>query len=148
MLVRRFTRIAFPLLAITAGALFLAGCRGGHGCGWRSTPEQKAEHITKRIAKELDLTGDQKLKLDKIKSDILDRKAEFTSIHAGFQDMFLGQLRSSSVDEAKLNQGFEEREAKVKELRTFLVSEFAQFHSMLDSNQRNKLATRLQDHCR
>jgi Spy/CpxP family protein refolding chaperone len=147
MLVRRFARIAFPLLALTAGAIFLAGCRGRH-CGWRSSPEQKADHIVKRIAKELDLTPDQRTKLEKIKVDVLARKADFSAIHAGIRDEFFSQLRSPKVDEAKLNQSLEDREAKMKEMRSFMVSEFAQFHAMLDSTQREKLASKLQGYCR
>jgi uncharacterized membrane protein len=147
MLVRRIFRFAFPVLAITAGALFLSGCRGRH-CGWNASPEQKADHIAKRIAKELDLTAEQRTKLDKIKADILARKGEFTAVHAGFREVALGQIRSASVDQAKLNQSFEEREAKIKELRGFLVAEFAEFHAMLDSTQREKLASRLERHCR
>jgi Spy/CpxP family protein refolding chaperone len=148
MLIRRITRIAFPLLAITAGALFLSACHGRHACGWGGSPEKRAEHITKRISKELDLTAEQKTKLEKIKTDILARKSEFTNIHGGLKEMFLGQIRSPSVDKDKLNQGFEEREAKVKELRTFLISEFAEFHGMLDASQKEKLASKMQGYCR
>jgi periplasmic protein CpxP/Spy len=147
MLVRRFVRIAFPLLAITAGALFLSGCHGRH-CGWNSSPEKKADHIVKRISKELDLTPDQKTKLDKIKVDVLARKADFQSVHAGLREVFLTQLRSPKLDEAKLNQGLEDREAKMKELRGFLVTELAEFHAILDSTQREKLASRIQGYCR
>jgi Spy/CpxP family protein refolding chaperone len=150
MLARRFLRIAFPVLAVTAGALFLAGCRGRH-CGWSASPEEKADRITKRVAKELDLTAEQKTKLDKIKTDILARKAEFTAVHAGLRETLLGQIRAPSVDQARLNQGLEDREAKMKELRGFMVAEFAEFHAMLDSTQREKLASkleRLDRHCR
>ncbi|MDB5103524.1 MAG: hypothetical protein JWP91_1213 [Fibrobacteres bacterium] len=150
MLARRFFRFAFPVLAITAGALFLAGCRGRH-CGWNSSPEAKADHIAKRVAKELNLTAEQKSKLDKIKADILSRKGDFQAVHAGLKETLLGQIRSPSVDQAKLNQGLEDREAKIKELRSFMVAEFAEFHAMLDSAQREKLAShleRMERHCR
>lgn len=147
MLVRRMFRFAFPVLAITAGALFLAGCRGRH-CGWNSSPEQKADRIAKKIAGELDLRPEQKTKLDKIKADILARKADFSAVHAGFRDLMLGQIRAATVDRAKLNQGLEDREAKMKDLRGFLVGEFAEFHDMLDSAQREKLASKLERYCR
>jgi Spy/CpxP family protein refolding chaperone len=150
MFIRRFFRFAFPVVAITAGALFLAGCRGRH-CGWNASPEEKADRITKRIAKELDLRPEQKTKLDKIKADILTRKADFQSIHAGLREMALGQIRAGSVDLGKVNQSLDEREAKIKELRTFMVAEFVEFHDMLDSTQREKLASKLEKlgrHCR
>ncbi len=147
MVVRKIFRFAFPVLAITAGAFFLSGCRGRH-CGWNSGPEQKADWIVKRIAKELDLRPEQKTKLDKIKVDILARKADFQAVHAGLSELAMGQLRAASVDQAKLNQGLEDREAKIKELRGFLVAEFTEFHDVLDSAQREKLASKLERHCR
>jgi Spy/CpxP family protein refolding chaperone len=147
MLFRRFSRIAFPLLALTAGALMLSNCRGHH-CGMGGSPEKHAEQVTKRIAKELDLTPEQKTKLESIKTAILARKSEFSGVHTSLQDVFMTQLRSGVADEAKLNQGFEDQDAKIKELRSFLVAEFVAFHGMLNVEQREKLATKLQEHCR
>jgi Spy/CpxP family protein refolding chaperone len=147
MIARRFLRFALPVLAITAGAIFLSGCHRRH-CGWNASPEDKANHIAKKISKELDLTAEQKTKLDKIKADVLARKGEFTAVHAGLKEILLGQIRSASVDQAKLNQGLEDREAKLKELRGFMVAEFAEFHAMLDPAQREKLAAKLERHCR
>lgn len=136
-----------PLLAITAGALFLGGCRGGH-CGWKSSPEDKANHIVKRISKELDLSAEQKTKLEKIKVEVLAKKEDFKSLHMGMRDMLLSQLRAPKIDEAMVNQSLDEREAKMKELRGFMVTEFAEFHAMLDSTQREKLASRIEGYCR
>jgi hypothetical protein len=140
-------RIAFPVAAIAAGTLLFAGCRGHH-CGWNASPEEKADRIAKRVAKELDLRPDQKAKLDKIKGDILARKDEFRAVHAGLRETLLGQIRATAVDQARLNRSLDEREAKFKELRGFLVAEFTEFHGMLDSAQREKLASKLERHCR
>ena len=147
MIVRRFLRFAFPVLAITAGAVFLSGCHRGH-CSRNSSPEDKADHIAKKIAKELDLTEAQKTQLDKIKADILARKGEFTAVHDGLKETLLGQIRSASVDQSLLNRSLEDREAKIRDLRGFMVAEFAEFHAMLDSAQREKLAAKLERHCR
>jgi Spy/CpxP family protein refolding chaperone len=147
MLVRRIFRFALPVLALTAGAFLLSGCHGRH-CGWGSSPEKKADRIAKHIAKELDLTAEQRIKLDKIKADILARKGEFTAVHAGLRETLLGQIRAAAVDTSKLNAGLDDREAKIKELRGFMVAEFAEFHAMLDSAQREKLASKLERHCR
>ncbi len=151
MLVRRFFRIAFPLLAVTGAAFLLSGCH--RRCGWSASPEDKANYIAKQVASELNLNAEQKIKLDKIKADLLSRKGDFQAVHAGFKDMMLGQFRATTLDTAKVNAGLDEREAKIKELRGFLVGELAEFHAMLDSTQREKLASRLEKmgmgrHCR
>jgi len=150
MMVRRFFRYVFPLAALAAGALALSGCHH-RCCGWKSTAEDKANHIAKKLASELDLSADQKLKLDKIKLDLLGRKGEFQAVHAGMKDLLLGQLRAGSVDTSAVNKGLDDREAKMKEMRGFLVAELAEFHAMLNPAQREKLAVRLEKmagHCR
>ncbi len=135
----RFLRIGLPLMALGAGAMFLIGCRGRF-CSWKCSPEDKADYVVKKLSKELNLSGDQRVKLDRIKTDLMARKADFQSLHAGLRDELLSQLRASKVDPEKLNQSLDSREAKMKELRGFLVGEFAQLHDMLDSTQREKLA--------
>lgn len=149
MQVRRFFRYAFPLAALAAGALALSGCN--HRCGMGKSPEKKADHIAKKLASELDLSAEQKLKLDKIKLDLLGRKGDFQSIHGGMKDLVLGQLRAGSVDTAAVNKGLEDREAKMREMRGFLVAEFSEFHAMLTPAQREKLAVHIEKmgrHCR
>lgn len=148
MMTRRLFRFAPALLTVTAGALLLAGCyRGhcGHG-GWRASPEEKAEKVAGHIAKELDLTADQKTRLDAIKNDILARKGDFRSLKEGFHEELLGQLRAGAVDANQVNQSLEQREAKAKELRAFLVAKFAEFHALLEPAQREKLAARIEKH--
>jgi hypothetical protein len=144
MLIRRIARIAFaPLLIVAAGAFFLGGCRGGR-CGWHASAEDKANHIVKRIGKELDLNAQQKAGLEKIKADVLARRKDFEAMHGGFKEELVAQLRSGQVDKAKLNQSMQAREAKEQEIRAFLVDEFAEFHALLDSSQREKLASRVE----
>jgi Spy/CpxP family protein refolding chaperone len=142
MLVRRIFRFAFPVLAVAGAAVLLSGCH--RRCGWHHDPQQKADWIAKKVASELDLDAQQKAKLDAIKAALLARQADFRAVHAGLKDVLLGQLRASSVDTAKLNQALDEREAKIKELRGFLVGEFSEFHAMLTPAQREKLAAKLE----
>ncbi len=93
------------------------------------------------------MNEDQKTKLDKIKTEILMRKADFTAVHMGIHDEIFSQLKAPSVDQAKMNQVFEDREAKMKELRTFLIGEFAEFQALLTPIQREKLVAKLQEFC-
>lgn len=148
MMVRRFFRYAFPLAALAISALALSGCHSR--CGGGSTPEKKADHIAKKLASKLDLSDEQKLKLDKIKLDLLGRKGDFQAIHGGMKDLLLGQLRAGTVDTSAISQGWDDREAKMKEMRGFLVAEFSEFHAMLTPAQREKLAVHLEKmgrHC-
>lgn len=147
MIIRRLFRFTPAVLAVTAGALLLAGCHH-RNCGWHASPEAKADKVAGRLAKALDLTDSQKAKLDAIKADILARRADFRALHEGFHGEVLAQIRAGTVDTAALNRGLEGREAKMRELRAFLVAKFAEFHAVLDPAQREKLASRIEKHRR
>jgi uncharacterized membrane protein len=142
---RRFPRFAPALAVLAAGALLLGACRGRH-CGWSATPEEKADRVVRHLAEELDLTGDQKARLEAIKSDVLARKADFRALHEGFRAGALAHLRGAALDTAALNRDLEGREAKLRELRGFLVGKLAEFHAVLEPAQREKLAARIESH--
>jgi Spy/CpxP family protein refolding chaperone len=144
-MIRRLFRFTPAVLVVAAGALLMAGCRHHH-CGWGGTPEQKADKVAGRLARELDLTEAQKSRLDAIKNDILARKADFTALKDGFHAEALAQVRAGSVDVDKLNADLAGREDKARELRAFLVAKFAEFHAILEPAQREKLAARMEKH--
>lgn len=142
---RRLFRFVPAVLAVTAGALLFAGCRGHHYCSTK-TPEEKADKVAGRLARELDLNEAQRAKLDGIKNDLLARKGDFGALKAGFHGEVLKQMRAGSVDVNQVNQDMEQREAKAKELRALLVAKFAEFHAILEPAQREKLASRMEKH--
>lgn len=139
---RRFFRFAFPVVALAGAAFLLSGCH--RRCGWHHDPKEKADWIAKKVASELGLDAAQKARLDTIKAAVLARQADFRAVHAGLKDLLIGQIRASAVDTAALSKGLEDREAKIKELRGFLVAEFAEFHAILTPAQREKLAAKLE----
>ncbi len=142
MLLRRIFRFAVPVVALVGAACLLSGCH--RRCGWRHDPEQRANWIAKKVASELGLDAAQKAKLDTIKSALLARQGDFKALHAGLKDLLIGQIRASAIDTGKINQALDEREAKMKELRGFVVGEFAEFHAILTPAQREKLAAKLE----
>ena len=142
MLFRRFFRFAFPIAALAGAAFLFSGCH--RRCGWRHSPEQRADWVAKKIASELDLDASQKARLDTLKAEILAKRSDFHAVHAGLKELVIGQIRASSVDTGKITQALEEREAKTKELRGFVVEEFASFHAILTPAQREKLAAKLE----
>ena len=145
MMIRRLFRFAPALLVVAAGTFLMAGCRHPH-CGFGKTPEEKADKVAGRLAKELDLDESQKSRLDAIKNDILSRKDDFKALKDGFHAEALAQIRAGSVDVDRLNADLSGREAKAQELRAFLVGKFAEFHAVLEPAQREKLAARLEKH--
>jgi len=129
-------------IASISGIFFLTGCGGRRG--WGVSPEKRADWIATRISKELDLNDTQKNTLNSIKSEILARKLDFRSMNAGAVQAILPQLKSDTLDQAKINSAFQDREAKAKETREFLVAKFAEFHRILTPEQKAKLAEKVE----
>ena len=105
-----------------------------------SSPEKKAQWAANRIKKKLKLNDEQAKTVDKIKEEILAKKADFESLKEGLHKDFLEQIKSDSFDETKINQVLESKERKFKELRLFLVDKAGEFHAILTPEQREKLA--------
>jgi len=133
------------VLIIIASILFVFSCgrRYHHRGHWMST-EKKAEWFVNRISKELDLHENQKTKLEQIKDELLAKKLEFKGTKAEIQDEIMSQIRNDSVDQEQLNEFFEDNETKLKDMRSFLVAKFAEFHSILTPEQKDKLAEKLE----
>jgi len=127
------------LATIALGGVIAGFGYARHGSGWIS-PEKKADWLVEIASKELDLSTDQKAKLNQIKDEVLAKMQTFRGLREGLREEVLSQVRKESVDQQKLNQLLGEKEAQIKEMRTFLVAKFAEFHGMLTPEQRLKLA--------
>jgi len=138
--------LAGTVLTITvASAVWLIGCRGRHFHGrFCGPPEKRAEMIVEKISDKLDLTDEQVSKLNKIKDDILVKGKVFKKMRTDMHAEAIVQIKSDKVDQIKLNQMLAQREVKMRELRPFIVKKFAEFHSMLTPEQRNKLVEKLE----
>ncbi len=110
----------------------------------KMTPAQKADKIAGRIARELDLTAEQKTKLDAMKAEVVDRITRLHEDKAKVHDEVLALVKSDRVTEKDINRLVEQREAKWQELKPFLVDTLVDFHRMLTPEQRNKLAEKME----
>jgi len=135
--------LIISIVTILTGGLFAgAGCRHH---SMHCSAEKKAEWVTKKISRELDLTDEQKLKLNQIKDEFLAKKNELHGNRKEMLDAFLLQVNSSQIDEEKLNSLIAEKETKMIEMRKYLVSKFAEFHAVLTPEQRGKLAAKVSE---
>jgi periplasmic protein CpxP/Spy len=140
---RRFFKFVLPVAAIAASAALFSGCH--RSCHRMSSPEGRADWVVKKISNELDLDANQKTKLNAIKTDILLHRPNFMGWRDSLSGDFLSQLRSDTIDKDKVNSILEDKEAKMKEFRAFMVDKFVEFHAILTPTQREKLATKLND---
>lgn len=137
-----------PVLIVVAVILLLIILAGIFGCSRRSSHlshEKRAEWIVKKISKELDLNDSQNAKLNEIKQDIFNKHQSFSASKSEIMDALKKQLRKDAIDETELNALFESKESEFKEMRTFVISRFAEFHAMLTPEQRAKLADKMSE---
>ena len=148
MIIRRLFRFTPALLAVTAGALLMAGCHRHHCAA--GTLRRRRRPARWPAASPRSWTSPPIRRPGWTPSRTTSCRARPTSssLREGFREELLGQVRAGSVDTATLNGNLEKREEKARELRAFLVAKFAEFQGMLDASQREKLASRIEKHWR
>ncbi len=122
-----------------SGALFW-GCRHGHG-----SPEKKAEWIVGKISSELDLTDDQKLEIDRIKDEVLEKFREHRKTRKAMHERVIRLVKSDTLDVDEINRIFDEKEARHREMRPFIIEKIVEFHRILKPEQKEKLAEKLEE---
>jgi protein CpxP len=66
---------------VVVGTLVLAGALVGAGCHRHHTPSERADWMTGKIAKHLDLDDQQKAKLAVVKDEVIAARAESQQEH-------------------------------------------------------------------
>ena len=134
-----FTAVLGTLLS---GVFSFVGCRSRES--HESYSERHATWVVDKISDELNLNETQKTTVNRIKGEVLAKHDEFKSLYLGVVDEVLQQVKSDKVDQELINKSFQARETKLKELRSFVVEKFAEFHSVLTPDQRKVLADKIE----
>jgi Spy/CpxP family protein refolding chaperone len=130
--------------AFVAAALVATVGLGAAACN-RHSPEHRAEWITGKIASELDLNDAQKVKLDAVKTEFLAVRKEVHKDRAQtFKDL-IAQVRAKDLDTRKLQAIVEAKTKAVETASPRVIGRIAEFHASLSEQQRDKLATKLEE---
>lgn len=129
---------------LLVGIFSFVGCRSRES--HESYSERRAGWIVEKISDELNLNEAQKSTVNRIKTEVLAKQGEFKDLYAGIVDEVLLQVKSDKVDQESINKSFQAREAKLKELRSFAVEKFAEFHGVLTPKQRKQLADKIEQY--
>jgi Spy/CpxP family protein refolding chaperone len=129
-------RNAIVLALAVAAVLVFGGCY--------RTPEQRAEHIVKRIASDLDLNDAQKAQLDRIKDEFVARRPEMKKLREETVKEANALMRSPEIDKAKLNDLTVKNQTQVTDMVGFVSAKFAEIHDMLTPEQREKLVSHIE----
>ncbi len=126
-------------LTLGSGA-YLWRCYGPMG-----SPETRAAWVVKRLASELNLDQSQLAKLNAIKDDVLKHRAASASGREALHNAILSQVDAKQVDRAELNRVFDSHVGEMKESRVFLIDKFAEFHAVLNDEQKKILRKKMEN---
>jgi Spy/CpxP family protein refolding chaperone len=124
------------LLIVTAAASLSALA----GCGRHHSPEQKAEWVVSKISKKLELTADQKTKLESVKQAYLDVWTAHKDDRAKRLDEVKQMILSDRLDAAKVKSLMGERRKIEDDNFDPVFAKLAEFHASLTPQQKGKIA--------
>ncbi|MBN1780866.1 Spy/CpxP family protein refolding chaperone [bacterium] len=115
-----------------------------HRHSWSRRNFQKL--MVRRISGKLNLTDEQKKKLDGV---LTDMKAKHDSLCADREEIMrqvLVQVESDSLDEKALNELFQKKWTDIREIHPYMLGRISEFHGSLTSGQKQKLAGLIRKH--
>lgn len=102
-------------------------------------PEQRAEHVVKKVSKKLDLNKDQKEKLNNLKDKMLaihkSKESNKEDFHKDVKKL-LTQERISEVDVKSL---LDRKRNDIDQILPEVLPELINFHASLNTDQKEKL---------
>ncbi len=138
---------------VAIGTLVLAGALVGAGCHRHHTPTERADWMTSKIAKHLDLDDQQKAKLMAVRDEMVAARAESQSEHKAMMEEVIAQVQSDRLDQAKLTQLMDRHQAEQKRVMQRVLPKVADWHATLRPEQKaeavehlRKLMDRYGDH--
>jgi len=135
------------MIVITLSTLFLIGgvaaCKHGHRPG--GFDEFDLAAVTNRIASRLDLTESQKADLEQIAGEIAEKAKGMHADHASRRQEIADLMRQDTVSRDVVDGLIDDKMARVKEMAYFAAERLIDFHSTLTPEQREKIATRIED---
>lgn len=112
-------------------------------CHRHRTPTERADWMTGKIAKELNLNDEQKVKLNALKLELLAARTQVTSEREAVADELMTQVRADHLDEAKLLGIFEQHQALKARVAPGIIAKAATFHASLTPEQKAEAAEHL-----
>lgn len=126
------------------GMAVLVGLLGTSACFRHHTPAERADWVTGKIAKQLDLDDQQKAKLAVVKDELLAARAEAQKERRGTMEEMIAQVKSDRLDEAKLAQLIEQHQAERTRMMQRVLPKVSEWHASLRPDQKAEAAKLIQ----
>ncbi len=137
---KRHTRVILVVLVLISAAGGAAYyCFGGG-------PEARADRVVARIGDRLDLDADQRLRLDRLKAEIMGLRAEARAGRADTLDQLVAILLAPRLDQAELLDMLEQRTRTVRERAPAVLETVASFTDSLTPAQKSEIGDLIASH--
>lgn len=130
--------IPFAIIA-SLGALVLTGCGRHH-----HDPEEKAEWVFHKISKKLDLTDEQKVKLDAVKAEIMQHHKNHRAEKKQMMNTLITEIQKPEIDQAVILDMVSKHKSHVDEVAPGVIAKFSEFHASLSTEQKQKLVKKIE----
>lgn len=125
----RFTRTLVGIMLVV-GLFAEAACHRNH------TPTERAEWMTEKIAKHLNLDEQQKARLAVVKDEALAARAESQKEHHALTEELIAQVQSDRLDQANVARLFEQHQAEQTRMMQRVLPKLAEWHAGLRPEQK------------
>lgn len=123
-------------IRVAVGIAIIAGALGAAACHRHLTPAERADWMTGKIAKHLSLDDQQKAKLAAVKDEVLAARAESQKEHQTIMEAVIAQVQGERLDQAKVTQLIEQRQAGQTRMMTRVLPKVAEWHASLRPEQK------------
>lgn len=128
---------------VAIGALIIAGALVGAGCHRHHTPTERADWMTGKIAKHLDLDDQQKAKLMAVRDEMVAARAESQQERNAIMEEAIAQVQGDRLDQAKLTQLMDRHQAEQKRVMQRLLPKVTEWHATLRPEQKTEAVEHL-----
>ncbi len=90
------------------------------------------------IVEKLDLTSDQKAKVEQIRDQIKERMESKKDDRENLMEEFANEFKKDNLDKNKLRELDQKREQNMQENKDFMMDKIIEFHAILTPEQRTK----------
>jgi len=127
---------------VSASAIAFTGCSR---CGHDASPEKRVEKGTKHISWMLNFDKAQDVKLDALKKDVLTRIKEEKPNRTASHKEAIELVKKDTLDRAAVLKFIDKQIERLNSNKTFIADKIVEFHSILTSDQKKKIAERMED---
>ncbi len=139
---KKGSKLTIAVAVIALSAMAFSACSR---CGHDASPEKRVEKGMKHISWMLDFDKAQDVKLDALKKDVIakikDEKPNREATHKEAIEL----VKKDSLDRATVIKFIDKQIERLNSNKTFIADKIVEFHSILTSDQKKKIAEHMED---